>query len=69
MHFTAMDTIGKSLLSPQGHQYAPTVIDMLMTYTLCIPLYTSKADELVHAYLVHIYSMFGRSQDFSRKWN
>ena len=31
MHFTVMDLIGKCKLSPQGYQYALTVIDMLTT--------------------------------------
>ena len=55
MHFM-MDLIGKFILSPQGHQYASTVIDMLTNYTWCRLLLTKEANEVVHAYLVNMYS-------------
>ena len=55
MHFIVMGVIGKLNLLPQGHQYVPTVIDMLMNYTWCVKLNTEEADELVHTYLVNIY--------------
>ena len=48
-------------LSPQGHQYALNIIDMLMYFTWCIPLFTKEADKVVYAYLVNVYSMFGGS--------
>ena len=46
----------KSKPSPQRHQYALTVCDMLMNYIWCIPLFTKEADEAVHDYLVNGYS-------------
>ena len=57
-----MNLIEKFKSSPQGHQYALTVIDMLMNCSWCIALYTEETDVVVHAYLVHIYSMFSWSQ-------
>ena len=33
MNFISMDLIGKFKLSPHGHQYDLTVIDMLTNYT------------------------------------
>ena len=59
VHFIARDLIGKFKLSPKGHQYALSVIYMLLNYTLCIPLLTKEADEVVHTYFVNIYSKFG----------
>ena len=41
----------------QGHQYALTVINMMTNYAWCLLVHT-KADEVVHAYLVNIYCKF-----------
>ena len=59
MHFSVMDLIGKFKLVPQGHQNTLTVIDILMNYTWCIPLFAIEADIVVHVYLVNVYSKFG----------
>ena len=48
-----MDLIGKFETLPQRHQYTLTVIDMLMNYTLNIPLYTKEAYIVVQTYLVY----------------
>ena len=61
MHFTTMDLIGTFEVSPQGHQYALTVIDMLMNSTWCMLLFTKEANEVLHAYLVSVYSTFSGS--------
>ena len=61
MHFIMMDLIVKFKLSPQGYQYVFTVIDMLVSYAWYIPLYVKGTDEVVHLYLVNIYSEFGGS--------
>ena len=42
MHLIVIKLIGKFKLSPQGYQYALTVIDMMMNYKWCIPLFTKK---------------------------
>ena len=52
---------GKFQPSPQGHQCTVTVINLLMNNTMCILLFIKDIDEMVHAYLVNIYSMFGGS--------
>ena len=56
-----MDFIGKFKPSPKGHHYALTVIDILMNYTWCMVLFTKRADDVAHAYLVNVYSKFGGS--------
>ena len=61
MHYIVIHLIGKFKLSPEGHQYALTVIYMLTNYTWCILLFTKEADEAVHAVLVNVYFKFGRS--------
>ena len=42
MHLIVMDLNGKFKLSSQRNQYALTVIDMLIYYPWCIPLYTKE---------------------------
>ena len=64
MHFIVMNLIGKFKPLPQGHQHALNVIDMLTIYTWCIPLFTKEVDEVVHAYLVHVYSTLCGSHKF-----
>ena len=61
MHFVTMDLIGTFKPLPQEHQYIHTVIDMLTSYTWCLPLYTKETDEIVHSYLVNVYLKFGGS--------
>ena len=34
-------------------------MDMLINYTCFIPLHTTEADEVVHAYFAQVYSKFG----------
>ena len=58
MHFIVMDLMGKFKLPPHGQQYALTAGDILTNYTWCILLFTKQADEVVHAYLVNVYSKF-----------
>ena len=48
MHFRVMYLIGMFKPLLQGHQYVLTVIDMLMNYGSCIPVFTKEADEVVH---------------------
>ena len=59
MHFIVMDLVGKFKPSYEGHQYALTVINMLANYKWCILLFTKEAKELVHTYLVNVYSKSG----------
>ena len=62
MQFISMDLIGEfHPLSQQGHRYACTVICMHTSYVFCIPLKTKTAEEVVQAYLHHVYNKFGGS--------
>ena len=60
--FICMDLIGEfHPPTSHGHCYALTAVCMLTGFTWCIPLKTKTADEVVKAYLDHIYSLFGGS--------
>ena len=61
MSYIVMNSIGKFNPHPQGYQYALNVIDMLMNYTWCTLLCTKETAEVVHTYLVNVYSKFGKS--------
>ena len=62
MDFICMDLIGKfHPLTSRGHRYALTAVCMLTGFTWCVPLKTKTAEEVVKAYMDHIYSNFGRS--------
>ena len=63
MHFIAIDLIGTFKPSPQGHQYVLTVINMITNCTWCMLLFTKETNEVVHAYLVHMYSKFCGSHE------
>ena len=45
----------------RGHHYALTAVCMLTGFTWCVPLKTKTAEEVVKAYMEHIYSNFGGS--------
>ena len=45
----------------RGHRYALTAVCMLTGFTWCVPLKTKTAEEVVKAYMEHIYSNFGGS--------
>ena len=63
MQFISMDLIGEFYpLSQKGHRYALTVICMHTSYVFSIPLKSKTAQEVVQAYLCHIYSKFGGSE-------
>ena len=63
MQFISMDLIGEfHPPSQQGHRYALTIICMYTSYVFCIPLKTKTAEEVVQAYLHHVYSKFGVSE-------
>ena len=47
--------IYKFKLLPQGHQYALTIIDILMYYTWCITIYNKEADEVMLTYVVNMF--------------
>ena len=65
MQFISMGLIGKfQPPSWQGHRYALMVICIHTSYVLCIPLKTKTAEEVVQAYLHHMYSKFGGSEIF-----
>ena len=59
MDFICMDLIGEFHPTTNcGHHYALTAVCMLKGFTWCIPLKSKKSDEVVKAYLDHIYSLF-----------
>ena len=63
MEFLAMDLIGEfHPASSKGNRYALTAICMLTGFTWCIPLKTKKAEEVVAAYMNHIYCVCGPSK-------
>ena len=63
MQFISMDLIGKfHPPSQQGHRYTLTVICMHTSYIFCISLKTKTAEEVVQAYLCHVYSKYGGSE-------
>ena len=63
MQFISMDLIGEfHPPSRQGHRYALTVICMHTSYVFCIPLKTKTAQEVIQAYMRHVYSKFGGSE-------
>ena len=57
-----MDLIGEfHPPTSKKHQYALTVICMLTGYVFYVPLKTKTAEEVIQAYIDHIYSRFGGS--------
>ena len=62
MDFICMDLIGE-FHSPTscGHCYALTAVCMLTGFTWCAPLKTKTVEEVVKAYMDHIYCNFGGS--------
>ena len=62
MDFICMDLIGEfHPLTSRGHSYALTAVCMLTGFTWCVPLKTKTAEEVVKAYMDHIYCKFGGS--------
>ena len=63
MQFISMDLIGEfHPPSCQGHRYALTVICMHTSYVFCILLKTKTAQEVIQAYMRHVYSKFSGSE-------
>ena len=63
MQFISMDLI-EEFHPPlrQGHRYALTVICMHTSYMFCIPLKKKIAQEVLQAYITHVYSKFCGSE-------
>ena len=62
MQFISMDLIGEfHPPTSKKHRYALTVICMLTGYVFCVPLKTKTAEEVIQAYIDHIYAKFGGS--------
>ena len=60
MQFISMDLMGEFHLPISiKHRYALTVICMLTGYVFCVPLKTKTTEEVIQAYIDHIYSRFG----------
>ena len=59
MQFISMDLIGEfHPPNTKGKRYALTVICMLTGYVFCIPLKTKTTEEVLQAYIDHVYSKF-----------
>ena len=61
MHFFEIDLMHKLKPLPQEHQYGLSIIHVMTNYIWCILLHTKEADNVVHTYLVIVYSKFGGS--------
>ena len=62
MQFVSMDLIGEfHPHTSKKHICALTVICMLMGYVFCVPLKTKTAEEVIQAYIDHVYAKFGGS--------
>ena len=62
MDFICMDLIGEfHPPTSHGHRYALTAVCMLTGFTWCVPLKTKTVEEVVKAYMDHIYCNFGGS--------
>ena len=62
MDFICMDLIGEfHPPTSRGHRYALTAVCMLTGLTWCVPLKTKTAEEVMKAYMDHIYCSFGGS--------
>ena len=62
MDFICMDLIAEfHPPTSHGQRYALTAVCMLTGFTWCAPLKTKTAEEVIRAYLDHIYSNFGGS--------
>ena len=62
MDFICMDLIGKFHPPTScGHHYALTAVCMLTGFTWCVPLKTKTVEEVMKAYMDHIYSNVGGS--------
>ena len=65
-----MDLIGEfHPPTSHGHHYAFTAVCMLTGFTWCVPLKTKTAEEVVKAYMDHIYCSFGRSNKNTMEQN
>ena len=63
MEFLAMDLIGEfHPASSKRNRYALTTICMLTGFTFCIPLKSKTAEDVVTAYMNHIYCVCGPSR-------
>ena len=59
MQFISMDLIGEfHPPTSKKHKYALTVICMLTGYVFCVPLKTKTAEEVIQAYIDHVYTRF-----------
>ena len=59
MQFISMDLIGEfHPPTSKKHRYTLTVICMLTGYVFCVPLQTKTAEEVIQAYIDHVYSKF-----------
>ena len=62
MDFICMDLIGEfHPPTSHGHCYALRAVCMLTGFTWCVPLKTKTAEEVMKAYMDHIYCNFGGS--------
>ena len=59
MEFIAMNLIGEfHLASSKGNRYALTAVCMLRGFMFCIPLKSKCTEDVIKAYIDHIYCPF-----------
>ena len=62
MSFISMDLLGPYNEPENGNQYALTVICVLTSYFFMAPIKTKTTEDVINAYLKHVYSIFGGSK-------
>ena len=70
---TPMETICMDLIGPlpetsSGNKFALTAICLLTNYMFMIPIPNKMAQQVIHAYLKHIYAQFGGSRYILTDW-
>ena len=62
MAFISMDLLGPYSKTESGNQCVLTIICMLTNYAFMIPIKTKTTEDVINAYLQHIYAHFSGSK-------
>ena len=60
--FISMDLLGSYSQTESGYQYAQTITCMLINYDFIIPIKMMTTEDVINAYLKHVYATFGSSK-------
>ena len=63
-----MDLLGLYNETENVNQYALTVFCMLTNYVFMVPIRTKTTEDIINAYLKHVYSIFGGSKYILSNW-